>query len=298
MKIFEVLRERREADLYHSTQEYEEILNSGFIEPMENEEDLETGADDKPAISLTRDKNMNIFGPVQFVIDQTKLANTHKIRPIDAVFTRWGDGEDELERRSESEERVYKPIPMSYIKAIRIVEPEYVDIEDIVELAAKHNLPVTDVNDNPVTENLSESPIEDIYSNFKNVNPKERVHGIQKYLMQNAGPINKNGKMYWKNIATRQIFSINDDKKFMQSIQQAAAKLSQTLFNTMEESATAGATAAGNIATVASVPGAYRKIKKGKNGLPQAPQATNPDGTAKNALNLNNNIMGGKPIKR
>jgi hypothetical protein len=214
-----LLRERREADLYHSTQEYEEILNSGFIEPMENEEDLETGADDKPAISLTRDKNMNIFGPVQFVIDQTKLANTHKIRPIDAVFTRWGDGEDELERRSESEERVYKPIPMSYIKAIRIVEPEYVDIEDIVELAAKHNLPVIDVNDNPVTENI-------------------------------------------------------------------------------KESATAGSTAAGNIATVASVPAAYRKVKRDKNGIPKAPQALNKDGTAKNAIDTGLNLMGGKPIKR
>jgi len=210
--------ERRMSDLYHSTQEYEEILNSGFIEPMENEEDLETGADDKPAISLTRDKNMNIFGPVQFVIDQTKLANTHKIRPIDAVFTRWGDGEDELERRSESEERVYKPIPMSYIKALRVVEPEYVDIEELADLAAKHNLPLLGPDDNPITENI-------------------------------------------------------------------------------KESATAGSTAAGNIATVASVPAAYRKIKKGKNGLPKAPQATNPDGTAKNAIDTNINLMGGV-IKR
>lgn len=66
----------------------------------------------------------------------------------------------------------------------------------------------------------------------------------------------------------------------------------------LKESATAGATSAGNIATVTSVPGAYRKIKRDKNGVPKAPQATNPDGTAKNALNLNNNIMGGKPIKR
>lgn len=64
-----------------------------------------------------------------------------------------------------------------------------------------------------------------------------------------------------------------------------------------KESATAGATAAGNIATVSSVPAAYRKIKKGKNGLPKAPQATNKDGTAKNAIDTDINLMGGV-IKR
>jgi len=64
-----------------------------------------------------------------------------------------------------------------------------------------------------------------------------------------------------------------------------------------KESATAGSTAAGNIATVSSVPAAYRKIKKGKNGLPKAPQATNKDGTAKNAIDTDINLMGGV-IKR
>lgn len=63
------------------------------------------------------------------------------------------------------------------------------------------------------------------------------------------------------------------------------------------ESATSGSTAAGNIATVASVPAAYRKIKKGKNGLPKAPQALNKDGTAKNAIDTDINLMGGV-IKR
>jgi len=63
------------------------------------------------------------------------------------------------------------------------------------------------------------------------------------------------------------------------------------------ESATAGSTTAGNIATVARVPAAYRKIKKGKNGLPKAPQALNKDGTAKNAIDTDINLMGGV-IKR
>ena len=66
----------------------------------------------------------------------------------------------------------------------------------------------------------------------------------------------------------------------------------------LSEFATAGATSAGNIASVASVPGAKRKVKKDKNGVPKAPQALNPDGTAKNALDLKTNVMGGKPVKR
>jgi hypothetical protein len=67
----------------------------------------------------------------------------------------------------------------------------------------------------------------------------------------------------------------------------------------LAESATAGATTAGSIASIASVPGGKRKIsKKGKYGAPEAPQVKNSDGTAKNALDVNKNIMGGKTIKR
>jgi hypothetical protein len=65
------------------------------------------------------------------------------------------------------------------------------------------------------------------------------------------------------------------------------------------ETATAGATSAGNIASVANPTAAHFKPKKrGKYGAPEAPQKKNTDGTAKNALDLSNNIMGGKPIKR
>ena len=58
------------------------------------------------------------------------------------------------------------------------------------------------------------------------------------------------------------------------------------------EDATATATASGNIAAVANPVQAKQKLKKDKNGLPVAPQAKNPDGTAKNALDVNANIMG------
>jgi hypothetical protein len=64
------------------------------------------------------------------------------------------------------------------------------------------------------------------------------------------------------------------------------------------EDATIGSTSAGNIASVANPPSAKAKIKRDKNGVPVAPQKKNPDGTAKNALELSNNLMGGKAIKR
>jgi len=65
------------------------------------------------------------------------------------------------------------------------------------------------------------------------------------------------------------------------------------------ETATAGATSAGNIATVANpVIAKHKPKKRGRYGAPQAPQKKNSDGTAKNALDVNNNLMGGKAIKR
>lgn len=67
---------------------------------------------------------------------------------------------------------------------------------------------------------------------------------------------------------------------------------------TVSETATAGATSAGNIASVANPTAANAKIKRDKNGVPVAPQKKNKDGTVKNALNLDNNLMGSKTIKR
>lgn len=64
------------------------------------------------------------------------------------------------------------------------------------------------------------------------------------------------------------------------------------------ESATVGATASGNVASVANPIAANAKIKRDKNGVPIAPQKKNKDGTAINALDMKNNIMGGKAIKR
>lgn len=66
----------------------------------------------------------------------------------------------------------------------------------------------------------------------------------------------------------------------------------------VNETATAGGTSAGSIASVVNPSAARQKIKRDKNGLPVAPQLKNADGTAKNALNVNNNLLGGTTIKR
>ena len=64
------------------------------------------------------------------------------------------------------------------------------------------------------------------------------------------------------------------------------------------EYTTASTTQAGNIASLPNPVMAHGHRPKGKNGLPQAPQKKNKDGTAKNALDISNNLMGGKAIKR
>jgi len=64
------------------------------------------------------------------------------------------------------------------------------------------------------------------------------------------------------------------------------------------ETATAGATSAGNIASVANPAMAYGQRPKDSKGLPKAPQKKKADGTAVNALDMGNNLMGGTTVKR
>ena len=58
------------------------------------------------------------------------------------------------------------------------------------------------------------------------------------------------------------------------------------------ETASATATASGNIAAVANPVQAHAKLKKDKNGIPTGPQKKKPDGTAVNALDVKDNVMG------
>lgn len=55
---------------------------------------------------------------------------------------------------------------------------------------------------------------------------------------------------------------------------------------------------AGDVAVVVNPKAAKAKGKRDKNGVPVAPQHKNADGTAKNALDVDDNVMGGKTIKR
>tara|TARA_E500000318_G_C3528554_1_gene199498 strand:+ start:300 stop:572 length:273 start_codon:yes stop_codon:yes gene_type:complete len=89
-------------------------------------------------------------------------------------------------------------------------------------------------------------------------------------------------------------------------------KINEVITQKIKEQATAGATSAGNIATlanphVAAGPDRFKKSYTGSPGrsgtksprLPKIVQPKNPDGTAKGAHNLPNvNLMGGPLVKR
>ena len=89
-------------------------------------------------------------------------------------------------------------------------------------------------------------------------------------------------------------------------------KINEVIIKRVQEAATAGATSAGNIASVTSPHIAIGKDRftkaytgtPGRSGtraprLPKITQPKNPDGTAKGAHNLPNvNLMGGPLVKR
>ena len=75
-------------------------------------------------------------------------------------------------------------------------------------------------------------------------------------------------------------------------------EVTANIIHRIKETASAGATSAGAIASVANPISARAKIKRDRSGVPKAPQKKNPDGTTKNALDMPNNLMGGATIKR
>jgi hypothetical protein len=68
--------------------------------------------------------------------------------------------------------------------------------------------------------------------------------------------------------------------------------------NKIDEDATAGATSAGNIASVANPIAAHAKVKRDKNGVPKAAQRKKKDGTTVNGLDAPDNVFGGKAVRR
>jgi len=118
MRFFELFENNR-APLYHNTniENANTILNAGEIKPAGDEM-----IDPEVSISLTRDRRYGeeLYGPIKFEIDGNKLRNTHKISPVD--FDRQNAIDNDNENppiRNEREERVYKPIPLKYVSAVR-----------------------------------------------------------------------------------------------------------------------------------------------------------------------------------
>ena len=150
-KAKESLREGRDADLYHETDEAGiiGILSSGAIIPKNVYTDREAGeeAEIGPRISLTRDFELGL-NDFKLIIDQTKLAQTHKITPFTPEEMR-----DEVE--NEAEEYVQKPIPLRYIKAIYL-EFEDDATDELIDLAKKANIPLV------TGDRRNLEPIEDI----------------------------------------------------------------------------------------------------------------------------------------
>ena len=156
------ITERKSADLYHSTHDDESfvsILKSGAIKPNFDHEHT-TEKDPRPYISLSRDKKFDMSGslPITLVIDQTKLGSSHKIVPYDSFAS-----DDDFEKRSsgssEAEERVYKPIPISYIKYVILRNANWIDSEAVLAAAKAANIPVVDLNGQLIKENFADGKV-------------------------------------------------------------------------------------------------------------------------------------------
>ena len=150
-----IVHEGRDADLYHVTDDtgVMGILRSGSIKPKLIYTDMDRGAGEEvdigPRISLTRDFDFDL-GEFKLIIDQRKLAQTHKIIPFTPEEMR-----DEVE--NEAEEYVQKPIPIDYIKAIHL---EFDDdaTDELKQLAKRAGIPlVTGDKRNPeIIENFAD----------------------------------------------------------------------------------------------------------------------------------------------
>ena len=119
------------APLYHTSPITKaiKIIDSGAIKPITpfDSPDPRNPNSGKPSISLTRDPRLNYYSTtggsdrVTFVIDQDALRQITKIYPITYPGI----------KRQESEERVYKPIPLSVVTAIIVSKYTIEDIKEI-----------------------------------------------------------------------------------------------------------------------------------------------------------------------
>jgi len=168
------------------------------------------------------------------------------------------------------------------------------------------------LNEAPIEMNPSEPNNPNIYGHEK-ANPmslKGRIMQARAQLKELASMADSDELVVWEKITklSKGGMFMGLEQNFEQirhGIEELAKKRkkggtgSRGIDRGIGETATAGATSAGSVASVANPVAAHFKPKKrGKYGAPEAPQKKNSNGTAKNALDLSNNIMGGKPIKR
>lgn len=106
------------APLYHTSPIVKaiNIVDDGAIKPIVpfDSPDPRNPNSGKPSVSLTRDPRLNFYSTtspgerVTFVIDQDALRQIMKLHPITYPGV----------KRAESEERVYKPVPLSVVTKI------------------------------------------------------------------------------------------------------------------------------------------------------------------------------------
>lgn len=137
MRYAEIIREGRDAPLYIATGLYaaEAILSDGHFTTRRTMSDYDHGGDveeDRYVISTTRDPRLRYYengegndshgaAPIQFVLDQTRIAQRFKIHPFDFWDGRHRAGHDEYAVSSahESEERVEtQELSTDYVVAI------------------------------------------------------------------------------------------------------------------------------------------------------------------------------------
>ena len=208
VRVANKLEEGRDAPLYHATSIYRaiQILKNGGFK-------ADFAFDDNSSISTTRDPRLRYYckdeediigiAPIQFVLDQAKIAKRFKIKPFDYWDggARWPSKEqNEINqgvRNHEAEERISsKSLPLSYVKEIWIMpladdylmnaaedEREYLETEknvlaayqELIALANKNDIPVINKSQTNVynesilklSNNKSENgPADDFISDF------------------------------------------------------------------------------------------------------------------------------------
>lgn len=150
MKIWEILQEAVGGNyLYHGVRDgrtMAQILKSGKILPMEvfdfdrdTEMELNGGKEPPPRISLTRDQYLHFpygDGVAQFVIDRNVLRQKgYKIRPTVGAM---------IAPKAETEELVYKPIPVTAPYVVEIqYDPDLKIPKSFLDLVKEKGIKVT-----------------------------------------------------------------------------------------------------------------------------------------------------------